>query len=82
METLLKLSAVVATEESKEAKLAVLEGRVSILLSEEILSPEEEQEAIDLQERIGALQKSQLSTRKESLEILRNMIDSVQREEL
>jgi putative GTP pyrophosphokinase len=81
---LLKVSAVVAREEAREAKLARVEKQVkdvSVMLSEGILSADWAQEVSDLQRKLSELQQTQMSVKEESLKIIRSIKDEVQLEE-
>jgi len=61
--------------------MELLEDKVSVLLSPGNLSLLQEQEVVDVRRTLTELQESQKSVRKGSLEVLRSLIDQVQRPE-
>src|SRR6266850_964115 len=79
MKPLLNLSAVVARQEVKEAKLAKIESDILVLMSEGSLSPDQEQVVVNLKRTADEHQKKHAAVREESLSLLRSIKDDVQR---
>jgi len=79
MKPMLKLSAIVARQEAKEAKLAKIESDILVLMSEGSLSPDQEQVMADLKRKADEHQKKHEAVREESLSLLRSMKDDIQR---